>query len=172
MLARQQGEHAAEFGPLAGQHRVGELRVEQQPPDPGVAGDGADQVGDARPVLLVAGCGRDGGLRRRGDVGDHPVEDRGDEGVLVGEALVEVPRGLPAVAQMARTVRSGGSVGAAEQFETRVEEPAPALRQPARRLDAAIGPDLRHAIDLDTRHGLGAISGNIRSSHFRIEGGR
>ena len=66
----------------------------------------------AMPARLCSsgGCRRDGGLRGGGDVGDHPVEHRADEVVLVGEALVEVPqRQTPACPQMARTVSSDGS---------------------------------------------------------------
>ena len=95
MLAGEDGEDATGLGPLAGQHRVGQPGVEQEPSDAGVLGHRADQVGDARPVLLLGWCGGDGGLGGGGDVGDHAVEDRRHQGVLVGEALVEVPGGDP-----------------------------------------------------------------------------
>ena len=48
-------------------------------------------------------------------------------------------------------MRSAGSSRAAEEFEARVEQAAPALGDPVAGLYAAVGPDLRHGPDLDTR---------------------
>ena len=163
VLARQEGEDAADLGALACQHGIGQLRVEQQPSDAGVAGDGSDQVRDAGPVLLVARRRGDGRLGGGGDVGDHPVEDGGDEFVLVGEALVEVAR-------RDAGLRAQGTDRQLRRVRPRrraVPDPASSscrLRcaSRSRRFDAAVRPDLWHASILTPVECRQAISGNKR----------
>ena len=93
----------------------------------------------ARSCCFRAGRGNRG-LRAGGDVGDHPVVHRGDEVVLVGEALVEVAcrhPGLPADSAHGQLREIGVR---AEDVQTGLQQSRTTVSEPVGRLDTAIGP--------------------------------
>ena len=145
MLEEQRREQGRRLRAFAHDHRVGQLDAEQQAAHAGVGGNGAYDVGHARAGLLVRRCRGDCGLRGGGDVGDHGVEDRCDEVVLVGEALVEVPNAQARLAADGAHRQFGGVlVAGAEQLQTGVQQAATTPGEALGRVDAAVGPDLCH----------------------------
>ena len=144
MLAGQHGEQRAGFGAFAHDHRVGQLRAEQQAPDAGVAGDAPHDVGHPGAGLLVRGHRRHGGLGGGGQLGDHRIEYRRDEFVLVGEAFVEVAGGQAGPsADLADGQRGDIRPAGPKQVQAGGQEPGAARGQSLGGLDAAVRPNAR-----------------------------
>ena len=126
---------------------MGHLGAEQQPADARIAGDSPDDVGDTGPVLFGAGRRGHRRLGGGGQFGGHGVEDRFDEDVLVGEALVKISCGKSGFGAD-RAHRQIVGVALAEQLEPGFEEALPAQRPALNGGHAAVGTTLRHPLIL------------------------
>ena len=169
MAAGEHSEQGTGFDTLADQHGIGQVCAEQQTTHTRVPADRPHDVGHAGAGLLLRRCSRHRGLRRGGQFGNHPVEDRGDELVLVGEALVEVAGGHPGPTADAANgqLRRVPLVGP-QQIKACAQQPGPATGQAVCGVDATVGPCARrlgygHEPHLDIGPRPAAISGNERS---------
>jgi len=131
VLSGQDGEQCAGFGAFAHDHGVGKLGAEQQASHARIGCDSPHNVGHALLGLLVHRRRRHHGLGGSGQIGDHPIEDRADEFVFIGEAFVEVSGGQTRPAANA-TDRQRGDVSIEDEpeaLEVASEAPQPLARR-------------------------------------------
>src|ERR1700755_2958886 len=118
------------------------MRAEEQTADTRVIDDRLHDIRHRSPRLLVRPGGGHSGLGGSGDICDHPVKNRADELVLVGEALVEIPSGQARPSANRTDSEDTVRMIGAEQVEPGVQKSASAQINTLGRLYSAIRADL------------------------------
>jgi len=144
MLSRKHREQSAGLGALAHDHGVGQLRAEQQPSDTGIIGDGPHDIGHPGAGLFVCRHRRYRGLGGGSQLGNHPIEDRGDEFLFVGEAFIEITgRQAGAAADRADGQRRDVLLLCPQQIQAGGQQPPAAFRESLGGLNPSIWPHAR-----------------------------